>query len=235
MEEKQLNLFQKLAVLREQVEVIQRNKQGYGYNYVSEDAIMAKISVGMKQYGLLLVPNIVAGTTKTEARRWDKSKWTKDGKPFEEHIMEHVVTADMTYTWINTENPEERFEVGWSMVGQQPDASQAFGSGLSYATRYFLLKFFTVATPDDDPETFRKRQKETEEEQAKRVAEAIVEQLDAIVKKTISGGVPADSIKQFMIENGVRNGNYFQIKDADTAGRLLTAFQEKFMNNGGNK
>lgn len=44
MAEQNLNIYQKLAKIRKQVEVIQRNKKGYGYTYVSEDEILAKIS-----------------------------------------------------------------------------------------------------------------------------------------------------------------------------------------------
>lgn len=32
-EQEQLNIYQKLAKIRKQVEVIQKNKRGYGYTY----------------------------------------------------------------------------------------------------------------------------------------------------------------------------------------------------------
>ena len=35
MAEQNMNIYQKLAKIRKQVEVIQRNKAGYGYKYVS--------------------------------------------------------------------------------------------------------------------------------------------------------------------------------------------------------
>ena len=44
---KNLNIYQKLAKIRKQVEVIQKNKAGYGYKYVSEDEILARISTFM--------------------------------------------------------------------------------------------------------------------------------------------------------------------------------------------
>ena len=47
-EQAQLNIYQKLAKIREQVEVMRKNKSGYGYTYVSEDEILAKIQVFMK-------------------------------------------------------------------------------------------------------------------------------------------------------------------------------------------
>ena len=59
----QMNIYQKLARIRKQVEVIQKNKSGYGYKYVSEDEILAKISVFMDKYGLSLIPNIKQGST----------------------------------------------------------------------------------------------------------------------------------------------------------------------------
>lgn len=54
-----LNIYQKLAKIRKQVEVIQRNKSGYGYKYVSEDEILAKISGFMDKYSLSLIPSVI--------------------------------------------------------------------------------------------------------------------------------------------------------------------------------
>lgn len=224
-EKKAMNIYQKLAALREKVEVIQRNKSGYNYTYVSEDEIMARISVGMKQQGLSLIPNIVPGTTQVSQLRYEKTKFTKTGTPYEEHITEHVVSADMTYTWVNNENPEEQVVVPWAMIGQQADASQAFGSGLSYTARYFLLKYFNVATPEDDPDEFRRKQKASEEEETARITKEMVETLDAMVKKALQDKVctPAQ-VKAFMEKNGVTGGNYFKIKEQKQLADLLESF-----------
>ena len=48
MSEQTANIYQKLAKVRKQVEVIRKNKSGYGYKYVTEDEILAKISVFMR-------------------------------------------------------------------------------------------------------------------------------------------------------------------------------------------
>ena len=142
MAEQELNIYQKLAKIRKQVEVIQKNKSGYGYKYVSEDEILAKISVFMDKYGLSLVPAIVGGTTKVEPYAYKKTKSTSKGDIYEEINNEVLVSSDMVWSWINNDNPKERVEVGWALVGQQGDASQAFGSGLTYSSRYFMLKYF---------------------------------------------------------------------------------------------
>lgn len=66
MSEQTGNIYQKLAKVRKQVEVIRKNKSGYGYKYVTEDEILAKISVFMDKYHLSLVPSIQSGTTRVE-------------------------------------------------------------------------------------------------------------------------------------------------------------------------
>lgn len=172
-EQEQLNIYQKLAKIRKQVEVIQKNKRGYGYTYVSEEEILAKITVFMDKYHLSLVPGIVGGTTKVEPYPYKKTKTTKGGEIYEENVNEVLVSADMTWTWVNNDNPEEKVVVGWTLVGQQSDASQAFGSGLTYSDRYFLLKYFNVATTDDDPDAHRSKQRAAEAAEDKMIAEQI--------------------------------------------------------------
>ena len=54
-----LNLYQKLAKIRKPVEVMQRNKSGFGYKYVTDTELLAKISGLMDKYGVSLVPSVV--------------------------------------------------------------------------------------------------------------------------------------------------------------------------------
>ena len=105
-EQEQLNIYQKLAKIRKQVEVIQKNKRGYGYTYVSEEEILAKITVFMDKYHLSLVPGIVGGTTKVEPYPYKKTKTTKGGEIYEENVNEVLVSADMTWTC----SPQERLD-----------------------------------------------------------------------------------------------------------------------------
>lgn len=97
-EQAQLNIYQKLAKIREQVEVMRKNKSGYGYTYVSEDEILAKIQVFMKKYHLSLIPHIVGGTTRVTPYSYKKTRTTKGGEFYEENANEVLVNADMTWT-----------------------------------------------------------------------------------------------------------------------------------------
>lgn len=146
--EETMNIYQRLAKIRKQVEVIQKNKSGYGYKYVSEDEILARISVCMDKFNLSLVPNIKSGSTSVVPYAYKKTKTTKSGEIYEENNNEIIVSSDMTWSWVNNDDPSERVDVDWCLVGQQSDAAQAFGAGLTYSNRYFLLKYFNIPTFD---------------------------------------------------------------------------------------
>ena len=64
MAEEKLNLYQKLAKVRKAVEVVQKNKSGYGYKYVTDDELLAKITGAMDKYGVTLIPSVVPETFK---------------------------------------------------------------------------------------------------------------------------------------------------------------------------
>ena len=65
----------------------------------------------------------------------------------------------LTYVWINADKPEEQFEVTFYAVGQQDDVSKAHGTALTYAERYFLMKFFNIPTDEDDADAKEKQEK----------------------------------------------------------------------------
>ncbi|MBO5037712.1 MAG: ERF family protein [Clostridia bacterium] len=237
MPEVKLNIYQKLAKIRKPVEILQKNKSGYGYKYVTEDLILSKITGLMDKYGVSLIPSIVAGSTKVEPYNYSKTKATKDGKVYEEKVNEVLVSGDMVWTWVNNENPEEKIPVPWAMVGQQADASQAFGSGLSYSSRYFLLKYFNAATSEDDPDNWRSAQKEAAEAEDREITAQIVEKIHGEVSSHLEK-VPDDRAKIIDIikkiarnEKGKPTSNYFDITDPVIAGNLLTELNNFFSKN----
>ena len=223
-----LNLYQKLAKIRKQVEVVQKNKSGYGYKYVTDDELLAKITVGMDKYGVSLVPNIVPGTLRVAPYTYKKTKRDKNGS-YEETVNEFTAVCDMSYVWVNNDNPEETVTVSWSMVGQQSDASQCLGSGLTYSMRYFLLKYFNVATPDDDPDNWRSKQKATEAAEDKALAEQIINTLDGVVKVFLAENPKrSDDVKKLMSKYA-KGGNYFAITESALAAKVLEDFQATFI------
>ncbi len=227
-----LNLYQKLAKIRKQVEVVQKNKSGYGYKYVTDDELLAKITVGMDKYGVSLIPHIVAGTLKVEPYTYKKTKRDKqkDGSytTYEETVNEFTAVSDMEYVWVNNDNPDETITVHWSMVGQQSDASQCLGSGLTYSMRYFLLKYFNVATPDDDPDNWRGKQKAAEVAEDKAIAQQIINTLDTAVKTFLAENPQRSEEVKKLMSKYAKGGNYFAISESALAARALDDFGNTF-------
>lgn len=241
---KDLNLVQKLAGIRKMVEVIRKNKSGYNYKYVSEDEILARVTAGMDKYHVLLYPGIVPQTAEVSPYNYTKIKNAKDGKKIEESVNEVLVKADMTFTWINLDNPEDTLVVPWVIVGQQSDASQAVGSGLSYLHRYFLLKFFQIATPDDDPDNWRSKKLQAAEEEERAVVSAMIDEIDELISNYLNSFQDEEKLKDARTkltavvkkhvkdEKGKPSGNYRIVTNIKTATDVLEAVKKFVGGNG---
>jgi len=140
------------------------------------------VNARMIELGLLLVPSI----DKTSLQQSRHEYVTAKGKA----VVDIVVTADMTYTWIDVETGE-RLEVPWIMAGQQDDASQALGSGITYCGRYFLLKFLQIPTGKDDPDKWRADRKRLLE----KTGEKPVAEKPAATPQPTEPPTPAEAVK----------------------------------------
>lgn len=149
MEEKnknEMSLDEKIMELKKLVSIMQKDAEGHGYNYVKEESILLAINDKMIELGLKLTPQFVPDTLYSEVVNYQNAK----GQP----KTDVLVRSEMVFTWKDIYSKETE-NVNWAMLGQQADGSQALGSGLTYANRYFLLKYFNVATSDDDPDKIR--------------------------------------------------------------------------------
>ena len=224
-----LNLIQKLAKIRAISDVVAKEKRGYNYSYADITTILAKITAGMKKYGVSLIPQIVPGTANVEQSVSSTTKFTKTGEAYEAKTTEMLVTADMIFKWVNDEDPEDYIEVPWFVTGSQGDPSQALGSGLTYCTRYFLCNYFQIAQADSDVDAYRSKQKEAESSEDRAIAEEIISQFDAQVRTFLADNPgKLDEVKTF-VKRYVKSGNYLAIKEPALAADLLAKFNEKFI------
>lgn len=229
MAEVQLNLIQKLAKIRAIADVVSKEKRGYNYNYADITTILANVTAGMKKYGVSLIPSIVPSTTEVTQNVVRNTKVDKTGKTYEQVTTEMLVKADMIFKWVNDENPDEFIEVPWFVTGSQSDPSQAFGSGLTYCTRYFLTSFFEIAQPDSDVDAYRSKQKAAEASEEKTIAANLIAQFDTLLKTFLADHQnKADAVKKF-IAKYAKNANYFAIKDPNLAAKLLDDFKNTYL------
>lgn len=140
------SLDEKLLELKKIVCIMQKNADGYGYKYVTEDSILLAINDKMIELEISLTPKFKDKTLYSEVLNY------KDAKGKEKTDV--LVRSEMQFVWKDIKTKEE-IVIDWALLGQQSDASQALGSGLTYANRYFLLKYFNVATSNDDPDKIR--------------------------------------------------------------------------------
>lgn len=230
----QLNIYQKLAKIRECAEVLQKNREGHNYKYVDSETILANITGKMKDYHISLVPRILPATMTVMPCPYVNTRFTKDGQQYEEKKNEVIVRADMEYHWVNDDDPDERVIVPWTMIGQSANASQAFGSGLTYCGRYFLKDYFNIATTEDDPDNWRSMQQDALEREQREAANKINEE----TLRTINGNLEIypekrDEVKEVVKKyakdkNGRSSNNPLYITDPYVASELLKAVKEFF-------
>lgn len=168
-----LNLYQKLINIRKEVINFSKDTEGYGYKYVSGSQAIAKIREKMDTLGVLLVPKMDEVVNDTYSYVNAKGK----------EVTDHIVKGNMTYVWINAEKPEEQLEIPWKLYGAQDDISKAYGSGLTYSERYFILKFFQAPTDELDPDGKDTKDRGKGNLGSKGLSEAQIKRLYAIAKK----------------------------------------------------
>lgn len=155
-----MNLFQKLVEIQKSVRALGKNSSaGTGassYQYVSGSKVLDFIRPKMDELGILLVQQIDS----IENERIDYQ--TKNGVKSE--LLSQV---NMTFTWIDAESGE-KLPVPFGANGMN-NWDKGLGSALTYAERYFLLKFFHIATDEDDVDALPPRGNEEPVKQKPRI------------------------------------------------------------------
>ena len=135
-DEKAKTLHMRLLEIQKSVDYLKKDNQSKQYNYVSSSQTLAAIRGLMDEESLLLVPAVTSANVHPGV--------VYSGKM-------HLTEMHMTFTWVCADNPEDKLECGWYGQGVD-DGEKGVGKALTYAEKYFLLKFFHIATDKDDPD-----------------------------------------------------------------------------------
>lgn len=224
-----LTLLQRLAKIRTIADAVARNKRGYNYSYAEITQILAKVTTGMKNYRVSLIPSVVPNSTSVEQKTLVNTKTDKEGNRYDQTVTEFMVQSEMTFRWVNDDDRDDFIEVPWVVIGMQSDPSQAFGSGLTYCTRYFLTNYFQIGQ-DNDVDSYRSKQRAAEQEEAQAVLRSVLDEIDTAVRAFLTEHPDKREDVLNVIRPFAKDGNYKKIKDPAAAGKLLkelTAFVEK--------
>lgn len=145
-----MKIYQKLLSIQQKINGLGKDKSTYNYKYVTGDKLLGEIKPMMNNLGLLLKQEVLS----IENTRQDYS--TAKGNKSE--ILSKVM---MKFTWIDTETGEK--DENLFGANGQNDWEKGLGSALTYAERYFLLKYFHIATDEDDIDNPDRKKEETEQ------------------------------------------------------------------------
>ena len=132
-----MKIYKKLHEIQKQINGLGKDKAAFGYKYVTGDKVLEHIKPLMNDLGLLLKQEVLS----IDNVRQDYT--TKNGAKSE--INSKVM---MRFTWVDIETGEK--DENLFGANGQNDWDKGVGSALTYGERYFLLKFFHIATDEDD-------------------------------------------------------------------------------------
>ncbi len=226
---KPTNLIQKLAAIRTMAGAVAKNKTGFGYKYSDITEILAKITAGMNRHNVSLIPMIKPDTTSVTKETMVNTKLDKTGKPYENTATEMQVQAEMVFRWVNNDDPQDFLDVPWVLIGSQSDPSQAFGSALTYCTRYFLTSYFQIAQMETDVDQYRSKQKAAEEAESREVAAQIMEQFDVTLRTFLADHPDKSAETKEFIRRYVKSADYTRIQEPKLASKLVQDFNQTFL------
>ncbi len=143
---KAMNIYQRVNAVREALAYIQKDKTvsaGAGGNYkaVTHDAVTGMIRPHLVKHGIVIVPTMLECEFHTK----------------EEGAKQRLYEACYVIDFVNADAPEERISV---RIGAHAldNGDKAPGKALSYATKYAILKLFSLETGEDDESRYQREE-----------------------------------------------------------------------------
>lgn len=145
-----MNIYEKLIEVRKTVPYIQKADQGSQYQYTGSSRVLVAVTDKMNELGLLLIPSVTGHTLNESPIEFKDSSGNVTKR-----TTTYFTELEMTMTWVNAEKPDEQIVSSWYGQGVDIAGEKGVGKALTYAEKYFMLKFFNIATDKDDPDAFQ--------------------------------------------------------------------------------
>ncbi len=132
-----MNLHQRINEVRKELGYIQKDKSvstgGGSYKAVTHDAVTGMIRASFIKHGIVMYPDIVSGQFHAK----------------EEGAKQRLYEATYQVNVVNVDDPNDRIVMNVSAHALD-NGDKAPGKAMSYATKYAMLKLFTIETGEDD-------------------------------------------------------------------------------------
>lgn len=158
-----MSIYKKLLIIQQAVKGLKKDKKSNNYEYVTGNKLLSFIKPLMDDNGLLLKQEVLS----IDNERMDYK--TGIGTTYEKPKSEILTKVMMKFTWVDCETGEK--DENLFGANGQNEWEKGLGSALTYAERYFLLKYFHIATDEDDIDNpDRKPEDKTPTQQVKQPA-----------------------------------------------------------------
>lgn len=159
-----MGIYRKLLELQTAVRSLAKDASGGSYSFVSGNKLLSLVRPKMDALGLLLKQEVLDISN----TRQDYEVGRGDSRRQKSEVL---TTIRMKFTWLDVESGE--IDENLFVANGMNDWDKGVGSALTYGERYFLLKFFHIATDEDDCDALNARR---EEEEAAAMEEALREE-----------------------------------------------------------
>jgi len=220
-----LTLAQKLLEIQRAVDRVVKDATNTNdkYAYASSGAVLETVRPKMNELGLLLEMEITGARLHTGETRTGTTRY--------------LTEMDCLFRWVNVDSPQETREIKWYAQGVDLAGEKGPGKGATYAEKYFLLKYFHVPTPKDDPDSDERTASGEKRQRGTRAAKETVEMqrvaIDGMIRELCSGDEAkmAQSYIAFTKSNGYEGVDSLEkVSDSQAAvvyGKLKAKYIER--------
>jgi len=160
--ETKLTLYQKLHEIQSQVLGLGKDKESLTYKYVTGTKVLDHIKPLMNSLGIILKQEIISIDNERQ------NYIVGFGTTKQREKSEILTKVMMRFTWIDVDSGDK--DENLFGANGQNDWDKGVGSALTYAERYFLLKYFHIATDEDDIDNPERKAEELKEQQEAELA-----------------------------------------------------------------
>ena len=134
-----MNIHEKLLEIRKSVDYLKKTAKNtmQNFNYNPSSQVLQSVREKMNEVGVILVPEV----KDVKVQTWTNAKGT----------MQIFTEMYFNFTWLNTEKPEEKLSCPWYAQGIDT-SEKGPGKAMTYGEKFFILKFFNIATDSHDPD-----------------------------------------------------------------------------------
>jgi len=204
-------LYQKLLEIQKHVNGLAKDKKSNNYSYVTGDKLLSFVKPLMNDLGLLLKQEVLS----IDNERMDYK--TGVGTTYEKPKSEILSKVMMRFTWVDVATGDK--DENLFGANGQNEWEKGLGSALTYAERYFLLKFFHIATDEDDIDNDTRKPESKTESKPKEPTE---EELYIIALAEVQSSKEIKELNKIYAKNAKLHNNQLFIKEIKDRREQLT-------------